>query len=81
MKLGATCSSTQCAPQTTCGSWGGSRPHHAEKSKVVYGVDRSPFDHEGQIHFVEAGADGGRFSAVIPGWVGNYDILTNAILS
>jgi hypothetical protein len=50
-----------------------------EKSKVVYGVPRSPFDHEEQIHFVETGADGGRFSAVIPGWVGNYHIRSQAI--
>jgi hypothetical protein len=50
-----------------------------EKSKVVYGVLRSPFDHEEQIHFVETGADGGRFSAVIPGWVGEYHIRANAI--
>jgi hypothetical protein len=50
-----------------------------EKSKVVYGVMRSPFDHEEQIHFVETGADGGRFSAVIPGWVGNYHIRSNAL--
>ena len=50
-----------------------------EKSKVVYGVMRSPFDHEEQIHFVETGADGGRFSAVIPGWVGNYHIRSQAI--
>ena len=45
----------------------------------MYGVLRSPFDHEEQIHFVETGADGGRFSAVIPGWVGNYHIRSNAI--
>jgi hypothetical protein len=50
-----------------------------EKSKVVPGVMRSPFDHEEQIHFVESGAEGGRFSAIIPGWVGNYEIISQAI--
>jgi hypothetical protein len=49
------------------------------KSKVVPGTMRSPFDHEEQIHFVESGAEGGRFSAVVPGWVGNYDICSRAI--
>ncbi len=50
------------------------------KSKVVYGVMRSPFDHEEQIHFIESGAEGGRFSAVVPGWVGNYHIRSRAIV-
>ena len=30
---------------------------------------RSPFDHESQIHIIESGHDGGKFSAVIPAWV------------
>ena len=50
-----------------------------EKSKVVEGTMRSPFDHEEQIHFLESGAEGGRFSAVIPGRVGNYEVLSQAI--
>jgi hypothetical protein len=50
-----------------------------EKSKVVYGTMRSPFDHPEQIHFIECGADGGRFSAVIPGWVGDYEIASKVI--
>ncbi len=37
------------------------------KSKVEPGSMRSPFDHEEQIHLIECGADGGRFSAVSPG--------------
>jgi hypothetical protein len=49
------------------------------KSKVEPGTMRSPFDHEEQIHFLESGADGGRFSAVIPGWVGNYHVTSRAV--
>jgi hypothetical protein len=50
-----------------------------EKSKVVAGTMRSPFDSESQIHFLESGAEGGRFSAVIPGWVGNYYVMSKAV--
>jgi len=50
-----------------------------EQSKVVYGTMRSPFDHEEQIHFIESGAEGGKFSAVIPGWVGAHRIISKAI--
>src|SRR5689334_8571994 len=46
-----------------------------DKSRVVPGTMRSPFDHESQIHLLETGAPGGRFSAVIPGWVGNYHVM------
>ena len=49
------------------------------KSKVVFGTSRSPFDHEAQIHLLESGAEGGRFSAVIPGWVGNYDVMGRVV--
>jgi hypothetical protein len=49
------------------------------KSKVVYGTMRSPFDSESQIYFIECGADGGRFSAVIPGWVGCYSVISRQI--
>jgi hypothetical protein len=49
------------------------------KSKVVFGTARSPFDHEAQIHLLESGAEGGRFSAVIPGWVGNYDVMGKVV--
>ena len=48
-------------------------------SKVVPGSMRSPFDRETQIYFIESGADGGRFSAVIPGWVGAYKVISRAI--
>ncbi len=50
-----------------------------EKSKVVYGTMRSPFDAESQIHLLESGAPGGRFSAVIPGWVGNYHVMSKTV--
>jgi hypothetical protein len=50
-----------------------------EKSKVEYGTMRSPFDHEEQIHFLESGAEGGKFSAIIPGWVGCYAPITRAV--
>jgi len=54
-------------------------PEPREKSKVIQGTMRSPFDHESQIHFIESGAEGGRFSAVIPGWVGNYYVMSKVI--
>jgi hypothetical protein len=50
-----------------------------DKSKVEPGTMRSPFDHESQIHLLESGADGGKFSAVIPGWVGDYTVMTREI--
>jgi hypothetical protein len=50
-----------------------------EKSKVEPGTMRSPFDHESQLHLLESGAEGGRFSAVIPGWVGDYTVMTREI--
>ncbi len=54
-------------------------PGPREKSKVVPGTLRSPFDHEEQIHFLESGAPGGRFSAIVPGWVGNYFVMPKVI--
>lgn len=45
-----------------------------EKSKVEPGAMRAPFDHESQIHIIESGHDGGKFSAVIPAWVGDYSV-------
>jgi hypothetical protein len=54
-------------------------PEPREKSKVVSGTLRSPFDHEEQIHFLESGAPGGRFSAIVPGWVGNYFVMTKTV--
>jgi hypothetical protein len=40
-------------------------------SKVEFGTMRSAYDNVGQLHFIECGARGGKFSAVIPRWVGN----------
>jgi len=40
-------------------------------SKVVPGTDRSPVGSPGDLHFIESGAAGGKFSAVIPRWVGS----------
>lgn len=34
---------------------------------------------EDRIHFIEAGAPGGKFSAVIPGWVGSYKVISRVI--
>jgi hypothetical protein len=48
-------------------------------AKVVPGSMRSPFDRETQMYFLESGADGGRFSAVIPGWVGAYKIVSRQV--
>ena len=50
-----------------------------EKSKVEPGALRAPFDHESQIHIIESGHDGGKFSAVIPAWVGDYAVHARKI--
>jgi len=34
---------------------------------------------EERISLLEAGAPGGKFSAVIPGWVGSYKIISRVI--
>jgi hypothetical protein len=52
-----------------------------EKSKVEFGTMRSPYDREEQIFFIESGADGGKFSAVIPGWVGAYKVISKVVAS
>jgi hypothetical protein len=49
------------------------------KSRVVPGSMRSPYDNPGQLRFVECGARGGKFSAVIPGWVGCLEIISKVI--
>jgi hypothetical protein len=40
-------------------------------SKVVPGTDRPPVASPEQLHFIESGGAGGKFSAVIPRWVGS----------
>jgi hypothetical protein len=42
--------------------------------RVEPGAPRGPLGLEEQLTFVESGCPGGKFSAVIPGWVGNYTI-------
>jgi hypothetical protein len=54
---------------------------HADRQfdDVVMDEDRSVVRGEERISFVEAGAPGGKFSAVIPGWVGSYKVISRAI--
>jgi hypothetical protein len=40
-------------------------------AQVVPGAPRSPVADEADLTFIESGKDGGKFSAVIPGWVAN----------
>jgi hypothetical protein len=42
--------------------------------RVELGAPRGPVGLEEQLTFVESGCSGGKFSAVIPGWVGNYTV-------
>ena len=48
-------------------------------SKVVPGTDRSPVDSPADLHFIESGGLGGKFSAVIPRWVGSRAIVSQQI--
>ena len=54
-------------------------PNPRPESKVVWGAMRSPFDSEAQMAFIECGKAGGKFSALIPGWVGNRQIISNVV--
>lgn len=49
------------------------------RNKVVPGTPRSPFDNPDQLRFIECGARGGKFSAVIPGWVGCLNPITKVV--
>jgi hypothetical protein len=42
--------------------------------RVEPGAPRGPLGLEEQLTFVESGCPGGKFSAVIPGWIGNYTV-------
>ena len=42
-----------------------------DRLNVEPGRPRSPMSSEGKLMFLETGGDGGKFSAIIPGWVGN----------
>lgn len=59
------------------------RIHHTFESRRHNDVDmegmRSPVRAESRIHFIESGNPGGKFSAVIPGWVGSYKVVTKLI--
>src|SRR5215203_5834356 len=46
---------------------------------IVMAEDRSVVRAENRISFIEAGAPGGKFSAVIPGWVGSYKIVSRVV--
>jgi hypothetical protein len=48
-------------------------------TRVQPGTMRSPVDREEQLMFIESGAAGGRFSAVIPLWVGCLNIVSTII--
>jgi len=43
-------------------------------AKVVPGTLRSPVDREDRFVFIESGAEGGKFSAVIPEWVASVPV-------
>jgi hypothetical protein len=49
------------------------------ESKVEFGKMRSPFTGIHQLRVIECGAPGGKFSAVIPGWVGNRRIISRIV--
>lgn len=50
-----------------------------ENSFIVPGTMRSPVKSEKQLFILEAGEAGGQFSAVIPGWVGCWEMVTRQI--
>mgnify|MGYP000226998063 FL=1 len=50
-----------------------------EYAKVEPGTMRSPLKSREQLTFIECGASGGRFSAVIPRWVGSQNVICRQI--
>ena len=50
-------------------------------SKVVPGTDRSPVAAPDELHFIESGGAGGKFSAVIPRWVGSRTYVCQPVIS
>jgi len=48
-------------------------------SKVEFGSMRSAYDNVRQLSFIECGADGGMFSAVIPRWAGNLAVISRVV--
>jgi hypothetical protein len=51
----------------------------AVDASVVSAATRSPMSSMRQIHFIECGKEGGKFSAVIPRWVANRDIVSKVV--
>ena len=49
------------------------------ESNVEWGTMRSPLGSKDRLTFIESGAPGGRFSAVIPYWAGILHIVSNPI--
>ena len=50
-------------------------------AEVVWGSRRSPLKNPKQLLFIECGAPGGRFSAVIPRWVGGQHAICRPLAS
>ena len=50
-------------------------------SKVVPGTGRSPVASPDDLHFIESGGAGGKFSAVIPRWVGSRAYVCQPVSS
>jgi len=50
-----------------------------EYAEVVPGELRSPLKSPEQLTFIECGAPGGRFSAIIPRWVGSTSVVCKEI--
>jgi hypothetical protein len=46
---------------------------------VEWGTQRSPLRDPQQLSFIECGAPGGRFSAVVPRWVGGQHVISRQI--
>jgi len=50
-----------------------------EFAEVEFGAMRTPLKFIEQLSFVECGATGGRFSAVVPRWVGSRNVVCKQI--
>jgi hypothetical protein len=48
-------------------------------SKVLPGTDRPPVGSPEDLHFIESGGPGGKFSAVIPRWVGSRSYVCQPV--
>lgn len=49
------------------------------EDNVEFGKPRCLFASESQLTFIESGAEGGRFSTVIPRWAGNFTSLSRIV--